>query len=426
MTHASEPSLVDFDPTDPRVLADPYRLYQEARELCPVNHHRLPDAEVDKISANPLVAQPTTGYYSLFRYRDIKAVAQNHQVYSSLGAGGPERIVPPNEVGMLVYADEPHHRMQRQIINKALSPRMVTHLEPRIRALCDDLVDEVFAQGSAEMVAGYANEIPGNIFAELLGVPTGDRVRFKRWAEDLVAAFGGDADSQNRSIVAMQEIFVYFSSIIGERRERIEAGGELPDDLLSAMLVTEYEGRTFNDLEMLLAIHIFLIGGHETTASGIAGMIHQFARHPDQLALVRGDRTLVPNAIEEVLRYETPVQCMFRLTKADTEVSDVAIPYDEKVRIVYSSANRDPEVFTDPEAFDVTRNVTELRRHLAFGTGIHSCVGAALARLEMRIALETLLDRLGAWELDPGRENARGDSLLVRRFATLHIRWAST
>lgn len=221
---------------------------------------------------------------------------------------------------MLVYADEPHHRLQRRIVSKALTPRMVALIEPRVRELCNEFVDSFGAAGHVDVVPAYANALPGTVFSELLGVPPADRDQFKRWAEVIVAAFGGDSDAQLASVAVMGEISVYFMQIIGECRAVLADRGELPDDLLTAMLVSDYEGRTFDDTEMMLAIHIFLVGGHETTASGIAGAIHLLAAHPDQLERLRADRSLLGNAVEEVLRHESPVQCMFRTPTSDTGV----------------------------------------------------------------------------------------------------------
>ena len=423
MTQSVEPSLKGYDPTDPVVMADPYGFFDEAYQRCPVHYHRFSAEQVEKITGNPLVAEPTTGFYSLLRYDDVRGAAQDHGRLSSAAGPGPERLVALNGVGMLVYADEPHHRMQRRIINKALTPRMVAQIEPRIRQLCDELIDGFIADGRVDIVPTYGNAIPGTIFSELLGVPPADRERFKHWAEVIVAAFGGDPAAQQASVEVMGEIAVYFGGIIGERRASLAEGRQLPDDLLSAMLTSDYEGRTFDDTEMMLAIHVFLVGGHETTASGIAGAIQLLADHPDQLRMLRDDRSLLPNAVEEILRYESPVQALFRTTKVDTEVSGCTIPADEKVRLVFAAANRDPGKWDRPGELDVTRDPGVLRHHVAFGSGIHACVGAALARSEIRIAIEALLDRLGVWRVNREASNARGDSLLVRRWGSLTIAW---
>lgn len=419
----TQPALEGFDPTDPAVMADPYGFFAQAYEQCPVHYHRLSTEQVEKIVGNPLVAEPTTGFYSLLRYDDVRGAAQDHTRLSSAAGPGPERLVALNGVGMLVYADEPHHRMQRRIINKALTPRMVAWIEPRIRQLCEELIDGFIAEGRVDIVPAYGNAIPGTIFSELLGVPPADRERFKRWAEVIVAAFGGDPVAQQASVEVMGEIAVYFGGIIGERRAALAQDRELPDDLLTAMLVSDYEGRTFDDTEMLLAIHVFLVGGHETTASGIAGAIQLLAEHPEQLRRLRADRSLLPNAVEEILRYESPVQCLFRTANDDAEISGTMIPAAEKVRLVFAAANRDPAKWERPDELDVTRDPGTLRHHVAFGSGIHACVGAALARSELRIAVETLLDRLGEWRVEPDVANVRGDSLLVRRWASLHIAW---
>jgi cytochrome P450 len=188
-------------------------------------------------------------------------------------------------------------------------------------------------------------------------------------------------------------------------------------------MTSDYEGRTFEDLDLILALHILLVGGHETVSSGLSNAIYLLCTHPEQMAMLRQNPERIANAVEEVLRYATTPQCLFRTNTADVTIAGVDMPADSKIGIMYGAGNRDPEVFHRAEVFDVTRDTTELRRHLAFGFGVHYCVGATLGRLEMRIALQTLLDRLPDLRLDEDRPPVRGDSLILWRYAQLPVKW---
>ncbi|MGH9035569.1 MAG: cytochrome P450, partial [Acidimicrobiia bacterium] len=387
--------MADYDPLSKDVLADPYPFFAEFHaSACPVHHHELAKVDVDKICANPLVAHPTTEFFSLFRHADVADAVQHHEVFSSAQGPGPERLISLNGVGMLVYADPPHHTHQRRIVGKALSPRLVAQLEPRVRAIAHELIDAFPADGRVEFVKAFSDALPGTVFSEFLGVPVEDRRTFKRWTEEIVAAFGGDPDIQEHSVQTLQEFGAYFIGVITERRQVLAGGGELPDDFLTAMITSDYEGRHLDDTDLIMALQIFLVGGHETTSAGLANGVDVLCRHPDQLGRLRQDPSLIPQAVEEILRYESPVQRMFRNTTREVEVSGTVIPFDSKVAVGYGAANRDPEVFEDPDRFDIFRDPRVLHRHVAFGFGIHACVGAALARLDLRVALEVLLERL--------------------------------
>jgi cytochrome P450 len=309
---------------------------------------------------------------------------------------------------MLVYADEPYHRPQRRIVTGAFTPRRVTMIEDRIRELVAALIDGFLAEGRVEVVQAFANVIPGTVFAELLGVPAEEHAMFKQWADDIVSAFGGPPEAQARSVPVMARLAEYFLAVFAERRRVLVGGGTLPDDLITALMTSEFEGRYFDDTELILAIHIFMVAGLETTATAITNAVYLLAAHPEQRELLLRDASLIPNAVEEVLRYESPIQQLFRTTTSATEIAGCPIAADDKVSVQYGAANRDPRVFPDPDTFDVTRDPATLRKHLAFGFGIHTCLGAALARAELRIALEELLHRIGAWNLDPADPPVRG------------------
>lgn len=416
-------ALEGYDPMSPATHADPWHWYAAARQSCPVHHHRIPPHLLRQESANPLFGKPPEQFYTVFRYDDVRAVASDSDLYSSKYGPGPEYINAPNGVGMLIYADEPAHRRQRRIVGKALTPRAVADLEPTVRLAARTLVDGFRGQGHVDLVPALCEALPAQIFSRILGVSPGDRARFKRWTDGMVNAFGGDQQAEQVSMQVMGELAQYFLAVLADRRATLEQGDQLPDDLITALMLSDYDGRTFDDTDILLAVHIMLVGGHETTIAGLANIGHLLATHPDQLDLLLAERALIPNAVEEVLRYDAPVTSVFRTPRHDTALHDVPLATDVKTRILWGSANRDPEVFDHPDTFDIRRDPRTLRRHMAFGVGIHSCVGAALARLEMTVALETLLDTLGRWRLDADHPPVRGDNIAVRKFTSLPIVW---
>jgi hypothetical protein len=214
------PDLAEYDPLDRAHQHDPYPFFRQAHESCPIHHHVLPEGEraPDTVHENPLLGRPVDHFYTVFGYEDVRDVLGNHEVFSSRQGPGPERLVAPNGTGVLLYADEPLHRLHRQIVNKAFTPRTVSQIEPRIREIVEGIVERLAPQGGAEMVREFAVAIPGQVFAEMFGVPPEDTAKFKRWADEIVSAFGGDPESQARSVETLQEVAVYFMAMFTERR----------------------------------------------------------------------------------------------------------------------------------------------------------------------------------------------------------------
>ncbi len=419
----SGPQVVDYDPLDDAVRREPFEHYKRFQATCPVFHHVYEDADLEWNSRNPMVSRPTADFYQVFDHADISRILQGHDVFSSRQGTGPERADPPNGVGMLIFADPPHHTMQRKIVNKALTPRLVAAMEPGILETAERLVDRFAADGTADIAEVYCEVLPPMVFAGILGVPVSEVATFKRWADEITAGFGGDEMAHARALTAMDELSAYFGGLVSERRAALAAGRPLPDDLLTALITSDYDGRTFDDTEMILALHILVAGGNETTGSALVNGLYQLCRHPDQLAALRADPALLPAAVEEILRFEASPQCQFRTNNVDVEIAGVPIPADSKIAMMYGAGNRDPKVFSDPDRFDITRDIRELRQHLSFGRGIHACVGMALARAQLRIGLEVLLRRLPGLRLDPDRPGERYTTILVRRFSSLPVCW---
>ncbi len=412
-----------YDPYDQQIRENPYDWFTELRRTCPVHHHVLSEAERELITVNPMVARPTDEFWQVFSYEHAVSVLQNPAVFSSRQGQGPERADPPNGVGMLIFADPPHHTRHRQIIAQALTPKVVNALEPRVREIAREMVGRFAANGHGDVVGEFTSHFPGVVFAEILGVSRDDTDKFERWAQAVVDAFGGDPEILQRSVESVMEMAQYFMALKAERLAAHDRGVPMPKDLFTDLLTQEYEGRTFDDMELMLVLPILIVGGNETTASALANGLYELSTHPDQLAMLYADRSLIPLACEEIVRFQTTPQCLFRNTTTETEIAGVRIPADAKVGVMYGSANRDEKQFTDPDRFDITRPAKELRQHLGFGRGIHACIGASLGRMLMKVGFETMLDMLPDLRLDPDHEPTMHTSFIVRTWSSLHMTW---
>jgi cytochrome P450 len=399
--------LAGFRANDPAVVEDPFAFYAALRAESPVHF-------AEEI-----------GSFLVSRYEDVLAVVSDPERFSS--GIGPTAVLPPPEalrilargvrpVSTLLTADPPDHTRYRALVSRAFAPRRVARMEAGIREVAEALVAGFRADGAVELVAAFAVPFPLTVIADQLGVPRGDLARFKRWSDDFVALLGGMVSEERfvecaRGIVEFQE---YFAERIAERR------AEPRDDMLSDVVQARLEGDKPLDLpELISIVQQFLVAGNETSTNMIAAAVRYLLESPDQLALVRADPALVPAAVEEALRLETPTQTMFRCATRDTELRGVAIPKGARIAVLYGSANRDPEVFPDPDRFEVRR--PNLREHLAFGQGAHFCLGAGLARKEGAVALETLLGGLPNLRFAPGNDFRHAPSLILRGLERLQL-----
>jgi cytochrome P450 len=388
-----------------------------------VHRYELEPDQSRAMADNHFVARPTTEFYSIFRHRDVVAVLQDHENFPNGQGPGPERMRQIMEGGMLQNGDPPYLIAQRKIVLQSLTPRMIRSWEPRIREIAASCLDGVAPSGAADLVPSLAEAVPGTVFAEILGVPPENHGDFKRWTTEIVAALGGNDEQKARSVVAIGEFMGYFTERIRLRRADLEAGRDTPDDLFTRLITQEYEGRHFSDLEIILALQVLLVGGHETTVGAISSALWLLAGHPETAERLREQPGLIPGAVEEILRLESPVQCLFRTATGDQKIGETVVPDDAKIAVLYASANRDAGVFTEPDEFRVDRDPAELRKHVAFGSGIHTCVGAALARAELRIVLELVLARLPGLRPDPELRPRRHLSMITRGFEDLPLRW---
>ncbi|MCI0776945.1 MAG: cytochrome P450 [Chloroflexi bacterium] len=355
---------VQYNPLLPEVRENPYPYYAELRRDHPVY---------------PLGEQ---GAVVVSRYEDVAFVLRSHEHFSS-GAMGS--LAGSGE--MLIGSDPPGHTRLRSLVNRAFTPAMVAALEPRIREVAAELLDRAGSRGEMDLVSELANPLPVTIIAEILGVDSALRDDFKRWSHSTVSGSAGSQasdDERARAAKDRQEFSDYFLQAIEERRR------EPRDDLISALVRAEDEEHALTADEVLAFTQLLLIAGNETTTNLIGNMVLALLEHPEQLQRVLDDRSLIPNTVEEALRYDSPVQFLFRTAAHDVELAGTAIKQGTVVLPLYASANRDERKFPDPDRFDVTRNA---QGHLAFGYGIHFCLGAPLARLEAKVALEELLAR---------------------------------
>ena len=322
---------------------------------------------------------------------------------------------PP--VDTMLTADPPEQRRFRTLIAKAFSVGRVEGLTPKIQAIADELIGSFAEGGAIDFVSAFAQPLSLTVIADQLGVPRAELPLFRTWTDSFVAQLGQMADLETQ--VASAKMIVEFQKYFVDRLEERRAKPE--NDILSDIVHARVDGeRSLDVSECLSILQQLLVAGNETTASALAEGLWLLMNNPDQLALVQNDLSLIPNLVEEVLRLATPTANMWRVTNRDVEMGGVTIPANSMCLLRYAGANRDPEKFEDPDRFDIRRkNVSE---HIAFGAGVHFCVGAALARKELNIGFRTLLSRFEGFRLQPGAaEPEHQPNILLWGFHSLPI-----
>jgi cytochrome P450 len=335
--------------------------------------------------SEPVAYLASSGGFGVFGYDDVRAVLLNPSVFSSeIGDMLPGRKKDNNGI---VFSDPPRHTRLRALVNKAFTPQAVARLEPRIRSLVASLVDEVAPRGEMDLIADLASPLPITVIAEMLGVRAEDQKQFRYWSEVQSTVLNGGIGSQLSEAFVETEraLFAYFREIVASRRR------EPREDLVTALCSAEMNGERLDEWDLLTFCRILLVGGNETTTNLIGNGVLTLLDNPAELARLRADPGLVPSAIEEMLRYRGPAQVTMRVAREDTKLGGKDIGAGQRVIVFLGSANRDERKFVDADHFDVARDPNP---HVAFGVGIHFCIGAALARLEARVALESILERL--------------------------------
>lgn len=338
---------------------------------------------------NDPVQQNAQGLWELTRYDDVCAALRDPR----FGRKGFLELMMPQNRGSetlgspLQFQDPPGHTRLRNLIGKVFTPGLVASLRPRIERIVDDLLDSACDGGGMDLIAGFGLMLSVQVILELLGVPAADHQRFRQWSRELTESVDTAVASAAfaRGIAVQQAIAEYFRDLIAERRKCPRA------DLVTGLMAVEHEGEALHESELLDICGLLFLAGHATTVNLIGNGLLSLLLHPVELRRLREEPGLLVQAVEELLRYESPVQRVGRMANADVEIRGRIIPEGAVVSAMLGAANRDPAQFTQPEVFDVRRRHN---RHLAFGHGAHVCIGASLARLEGQIAIGTLVTRL--------------------------------
>jgi cytochrome P450 len=384
-----------YDPFAPERRANPYPLYHQMREEAPVHWSESQQAWMCTRYADcvDVLRDPRSS-----SDQDNAEAVQAERAKMQDVAGGTGSMFAAMDVRPMLFSDPPNHTRLRSLVNKAFTPRRVEALRPHIQEIVDRLLDGVDERGELDVTADLAFPLPVIVIAEMLGVPLDEQDQLKTWSRDLARTIDPIVSVETAQQAAMSGLaFInYLNGLIDERRQSPQ------DDLLSALIAVEEEGEHLSHEELLINTILLFIAGHETTQNLIGNSVLALLRNPGELERLRSDPSLAKNAIEESLRYDGPVQLTARHFKDDIEVGGQPIAKGQTAILLHAAADRDPAQFADPDRFDITREGAN--RHIAFGNGIHFCLGAPLARVEAQIAVSTLVSRypdLALLEADP-------------------------
>lgn len=368
----------DLDLFSPAFQADPFPTFAQMRTQEPVYQLMVPTVAGRK-------------YWIVTRYEDVESILKDKRFTKGirylLSAEELTRIpqVFTKLSNNMLNSDPPDHTRLRSLISMAFTPRLLEQWRPRIQAIIDELIDRVQEKGEMDLIEDFAFPLPATILIEMFGIPDEDKQRFRTWSNSIVEAIG-NLEALLRSDAVIAEFEAYLYQLINEKRQHPS------DDLLSQLIQSEAEGNKLSTKELVSTIFLFLIAGHESTTNFISNALLALLQHPDQMKLLREDLSLIKIALEECLRYQGPLmKATYRWALEDVELRGKMIQRGDEVALMLASANRDPEAFTNPDMLDILR---QENRHLAFGKGIHFCIGAPLGRMEGQLAITTLLKRL--------------------------------
>tara|TARA_B100001245_G_scaffold111485_1_gene81592 strand:+ start:6740 stop:8014 length:1275 start_codon:yes stop_codon:yes gene_type:complete len=408
--------LKDVDIFDPELMGCPHSYFKKLRDEAPV------------------FQDPTTGIFQVSKHELICQVARDAKLFSNqFGAvqrsGGQEypqeaadilinEGYPP--VDTMLTADPPRHTRYRSLVDKAFAPARVSELGPNIDEKINFIIDQFYDSGKCEVTTQISKQLPIRVIAEQLGVPMDDYDKFSNWSDAFVAQLSGTSSPEEHIEIAKK--LVQFQQYFANKLDESEDNAS--DDILSDLANLTFEdddgvNRKLEKSEQLSIIQQLLVAGNATTAHSISEAIYLLIANPDQMDLVLNDYKLIPNMVEESLRLLTPTNNMWRIATADTELDGVKIPKNSLIIIRYGSGNRDEDLFENPDKFDVTRKNS--RRHVAFGQGIHVCIGMNLARKEMYTAFPIILDRLKNMRFGEGNDFVYSPNVLLRGLNKLNI-----
>lgn len=366
----------DFDIHSPEIADTVYDVYAEMREKCPVAH-----------------SPHYGGHWVATKYDAIHEVLRNPGVFSSESVNVPGTIGQDGPM-IPIEVDPPDHQIYRKLINPLFSPKRMADLEPRIREITNELIDDMLKHERVDFVEAFAKELPSKVFLALMGWNLDDSAKFNHWADTIVLGEPG-ADEERATEVRMaaaMEVYAYFAEMIDERADSGDT-----EDITQILINGKFEDRELTQFEVLNILFLFLIGGLHTVQGQLAHTVIYMAEHPETRKQLVNDLSLVPTAVEEMLRWESAV-CPARVVKEDYVLDGVQLKAGDKILIPFASANHDADQFPDPDTVDLARDPNP---HIAFGAGNHRCVGSHLARLELRIAFEELHRRIPDYRLDP-------------------------
>ncbi len=411
------PDVADFNPLDEDTLQCPHAAHALLRQEDPV--HYVASLDLYFVARHDLVMEALRNpdvFSSTFPETVLPITTDDQAQIAAAQAEGIRRVPA------MVTLDGSTHARYRRLVAKAFSPRSIKALEPHVRSITNRLIDTWIDRDQIEFVEEFAIPLPVEVIAKALNVPEDRQADFRRWSDATVASFGSNLPVAKRveGIRTVNELQRFFVDQVEMRRR------DPQDDFLTSLIDARIDddselevSRPLDVAEIVSVVHQLLVGGNETTTKLLAGMVRLLAEHPDEWARIRRDPALIPGAVDEALRLTAPAQAMWRTTKSATVLGGVEIPAASRVVLSFSSSNRDEQVFDRPDVFDSSReNVSD---HLAFGKGIHFCIGASLARLEARVAFEELVRRLDSFSLSASNEFRYNPSFLLQGLVSLDV-----